>query len=381
MTMDTPTTDEAASTAQRQRPTIVKNAASSHFSAVDLTDGTVLADVGSGRYPHTAVFHPELPLAYLVYISSAHMEVLDLERLETIQRIEALGTAPVGSALGANAEYFFVGTAVDLPDSEDPGLIAMSISDDGTVERIGDRPLSRCSGMRIGPEGSLYVGQKYDAGLVKLTADDELAVQTRIETGQKPHDMYVLPDDETIVVNNAAESFATVVDTASETAVTSVETGENPHGFGIAEGPDYRYGLFPAREGDRVSIVDLDEAVAGVEEPTTTLLDVGTATGFVGATPNGRYALFDSYDESFVTIVDLASKDVVGRVEIGGEPLHVVFNDDGTACYVGNMERSEIAVLDTAPLLDERPDDVTVERRIDGLGKKPSGIFRPEVAE
>lgn len=361
-----------------ERPTIVKNAASSYFSAVDLESGQVLDTVGSGRYPHTALFHPELPLAYLVYISSAHLEVLDLETLETIQRVENMGTAPVGSALGPDAEYVFVGTAVDLPGTDTPGVMALSIADDGTVEHVGQQTLSRCAGMRIGPNGSLYVALKRQREVCKLRADSDLRVQDRIPTGEKPHDMYVLATDGLLAVNNSYEAFATFIDIDSGTVRAEAETGQNPHGFAVADGSDYRYGLFPARDDERFAVVDLDAAAAGAASPTEALLDVGTTTGFADTTPDGRYAVVDSYDEPFATIIDLSDLTVEKRVEVGGEPLHVVFSDDGTECYIGNMERNDLAVLDTAPLLDDRPTDVGIARRIRGLGEKPSGIFRPE---
>lgn len=361
------------------RPTIVKNAASSYFSAVDLAAGEVLGQVGTGRYPHTAVFHPDLPVAYLLYISSAHLEVLDLETLETVQRIEDMGTAPVGSALGPNAEYFFAGTAVDVPGTDEPGVIALSIDDDGTVEHAGTRELSRCSGMRIGPRGSLYVAQKREWEVLELSPDSDLELRDSAPTGQEPHDMYVLPEDGLLVVNNSLEPAATVVDLETMTVRTEIETGQNPHGFAVADGPGYRYGLFPARDDDHFAVADLDAAVAGEADPTEALVDVGTSTGFAAPTPDGRYAVVDSYDESFVTILDLVDLSVAGRVEVGGEPLHVVFGDDGEECYVGNMERNDLAVLDTSPLVEGRPEDVAVTGRIAGLGEKPSGIFRPEV--
>jgi DNA-binding beta-propeller fold protein YncE len=375
----TPTTDQTHETESTQRPTLVKNAASSYFSAVDLESGRVIEEVGDGRYPHTAVFHPDRPVVYLLYISSAHLEVLDLSTLETIQRVEEMGTAPVGSALGPDAEFFFAGTAVDIPGTNDPGILALRIDDDGKVRHAGSRELSRCSGMRIGPDGSLYVGQKEEDELVELSADGSLTVRDRIPTGHKPHDMYVLEEDRHLVVNNSGESAATFVDAERGTVSAEAETGENPHGFAVADGPDYRYGLFPARDDERFAVVDIDAAVAGESDPTEALLDLDTTTGFAGTTPDGRYAVVDSYDDSFVTILDLTELSIETRVDIGGEPLHVVFGDDGEECYVGNMARSDIAVLDTAPLAEGRPEAVTVTRRIDGLGEKPSGIFRPEV--
>ncbi|AGB32269.1 hypothetical protein C488_11374 [Natrinema pellirubrum DSM 15624] len=377
MTPDTDTVT-AANDHSSGAPTIVKNAASSHFSAVDLAAGEVVADLGEGRYPHTALFHPDEPVAYLLYIASAHLEVVDLEALETVQRVEQLGTMPVGSALGPAGDALFVGTAVDLPASSDPGVLAFAIGEDGRLERAGTRPLSRSSGMRIGPDDRLYVGQKTEHEIAVLGADSGLELAAEIPVGAEPHDLYVLAEG-LVVANHAGGSSASFVDAAAERVRCTAETGTNPHGFAVADGPDYRYGLFPAREDDRIAVVDLEAVAAGDDSPTERLLEVGTTTGFAATTSDGRYAVVDSYEEPFVTILDLTDLTVADRVEVGGEPLHVVFGPDGEECYVGNMERTDLAVLDTRPLADDRPTDVTVGRRIDGLGAKPSGIFRPEV--
>lgn len=364
---------------ETERPTIIKNAGSSYFNVVNLGRRKVVGRLGEGTYPHTAHFHPELPLVYLLYISSAHLEVVDLTSLETVQRVEDIGTTPVGSTLEPDAERLFVGTAVDIPGGEDPGVVTLSVDDDGSLERVGETDVGRCSGMRTGPDGRVYVGQKRSDEVIALTAEDEPVVESRFPTGEGPHDMYVLSEDETLVVNNSGESSATFIDLGADEVLGEAETGENPHGFGVADAEEYRYGLFPARDEERVGVVDLDAAVAGDPNPTEALLDVGTTTGFAGTTPDGRYAIFDSYDHEHVTIVYLADLSVVGRVEVGGEPLHVVFSDDGERCYVGNMDRNDVAVLDTSPLADRRPEDVSVVDRISGLGEQPSGIFKPEV--
>lgn len=355
---------------------IVKNAGSSHFSAVDLTQREVVADIGDGKYPHTVVFHPDGRHALLLYISSAHLEVVDLETMETVVREDDLGTASIGCALSDDGERLFVTTGATLPDADEPGVIAFSLAGDPpTPERLGTRVLSRCTGTTIGPNGRLYVGEKRRGQVAVLSADGNLELLDRIDVGDEPHDMYPVPDTEMLVVNNAGESFASFVD-VEERTVTNAETGENPHGLAFAADPSGgRRVYFPAREDDRVAAVDLDTVVAG--EPTTEFVDVGTSTGFVATTPDDRYALFDSYETEDVTIVDAETLSVQSRVRVGGEPLHLVVSPDGSECYVGNMdqEHRHLTVLDIEPLQDDRPEDVTVSGRIDGLGKLPSGIF------
>ncbi|WP_200531882.1 hypothetical protein [Halorubrum sp. LN27] len=377
-------------TASAATPTIVKNAASDHFSVLDLSRGEVIDEVGDGRYPHTAVFNRDAGVAYLLYIASAHLEVVDLDRLETRQRIDRLGTMPVGSAFAPDEGLFFVGTGVGLPDRDDPGVLAFAVDGEGLLDPVGSRALSRCSGMGIGPDGRLFVGLKDAGEVAALAADPALDVDARIPVGPEPHDMYPLPDAGLIAVNNAGASRVSFVDPAAEAVRATAATGENPHGFAVGDGPNGWYAVVPARNDDRVAIVDLDAVAAGTgaaddasaaddPDPTTHLVDVGTPTGFAATTAEGRYALVDAYEDERVTILDPAAGEVVGRVEVGGEPLHLVFGPAGDRCYVGNMERREVAVLDTAPLREGRPGDVRVVDRIGGLGEKPSGIFRPEV--
>ncbi|MFB6084028.1 MAG: hypothetical protein ABEJ94_07275 [Halorientalis sp.] len=360
------------------RPAIVKNAASSHFSVVDLAAREVVGTIGEGRYPHTARFHPDGRLAYLLYVSSAHLEVVDLDGLETVARIEDLGTAPVGSAMTPDGDRLFVGTAAGLPDSGTPGLVAFDVGDDGIPRRSGSLELGRCAGMTIGPDGRLYTGLKEDAAIAVLSPTGDLGIQEQHAVGEKPHDLYPVPGTDLLAINNAGESYASFVDVRTGT-VTNVETGENPHGIAFADAPDYRRVVFPAREDDRVAVADLDAVAAENEEATEALIDVGTTTGFAATTPDGRYAVVDSYDEEFVTILDVATLSVASRAHVGGEPLHVVFAPDGTECYVGNMARPSITVLDTEPLLAGRPDAVERVGWIEGVGEKPSGIFPMEV--
>ncbi|WP_128903682.1 YncE family protein [Halorubrum amylolyticum] len=381
-------------TASAATPTIVKNAASDHFSVLDLSRGEVVGEVGDGRYPHTAVFDRDAGVAYLLYIASAHLEVVDLDRLETRQRIDRLGTMPVGSAFAPDEGLFFVGTGVSLPDRDDPGVLAFAVDGEGRLEPVGSRALSRCAGMGIGPDGRLFVGLKAAGEVAVLTVDSTLDVAARIPVGPEPHDLYPLPEEALIAVNNAGASRVSFVDPAAETVRATATTGENPHGLAVGDGPNGRYAVVPARDDDRVAIVDLDAVAAGTagiadaagesdpttgSDPTAHLVDVGTPTGFAATIPDGRYALVDAYADDRVTVLDPAAGEVVGRVTVGGEPLHLVFGPDGDRCYVGNMERREVAVLDAAPLREGRPEDVRVVDRIGGLGEKPSGIFRPEV--
>ncbi|EMA27340.1 hypothetical protein [Halobiforma nitratireducens] len=366
---------------------IVKNAGSSYFSAVDPADREEIARLGDGSYPHTAVFHPDGRHAILLYISSSHLEVVDLERLETVQRIDDLGVATVGSALTRDGKRLFVGTAAELPDDPEPGVVALRVvgadGDEGDagdssirLERIGTQPIGRCAGMCIGPNGLVYVADKKAGELVALSPTAELSELERYHVGSEPHDIYPVPGTDLIAVNNAGESFTTFVDAAEGAVRGAAPTGENPHGITFADGPGGKRAYVPARDDERVAAIDIGAVTAGDDDPTT-FVDVETTTGFAATAADDRYVLVDSYDEPRVTIVDAETLSVAGHVTVDGEPLHLVVGDDGSECYVGNMDRPSVTVLDLEPLRADRPDEVTVVDRIDGLGEMPSGIFQP----
>ncbi len=357
---------------------IIKNAASGHFSAVDLDRRTVIADLGNGRYPHTARYSPDGRYAYLLYIASAHLEVVDLDAIQTVARIEKLGTAPVGSAMTADGKWLFVGTAVDLPAGDEPGVMAFNIGDDAIPTLAGMRESSRCAGMTIGPDGHLYAARKQDGEVMALTAGAALEEVGRYGVGDQPHDLYSVPATSYLAVNNAGEAYTSFIDTR-DGAVTTAVTGENPHGIAFAPTNGTYRAVVPAREDSQVAIVSIDAVTSGDNDPTEAMIDIGTASGFAATTPDGRYAVVDSYESPKVTIIDLAAQAVVNRITVGGAPLHVRFGTDGTECYIGNMETQVVTVLNTAPLLDGRPQDVAVADRITGLGEKPSGIFPREV--
>lgn len=358
---------------------IIKNAGSSHFSAVDLEKRTTVADLGDGTYPHTALFHPNGRYAYLLYITSAHLEVVDLTTLETVDRVDDLGTASIGSALSPDGRRLFVGTAAELPDAEVPGVVAFELEAGGAEPRaIGSTTLPRTAGMTIGPDGRLYVALKKRGELLGLSPTRTLAERARYDVGEKPHDIYPVPGTGLLAVNNAGEASTTFVDVVGGTVVGDAPVGENPHGMAFAGTPAGRRAIVPAREDRRIALVDLDAVEAGAVDRATTFVDVDTTTGFAAVGPIERYALVDSYDDPFVTVVDLTDASVAARIDVGGEPLHVVPAADGRECYVGNMDDDRLAVLDTAPLASDDPQAVAVDDRIEGLGEMPSGIFRPQ---
>ncbi|MDY6817403.1 MAG: YncE family protein [Halobacteriales archaeon] len=373
----TTATSTSSLNAEKHTLAIVKNAASRYFSVIDLEAKEVIDRLGDGRYPHTAVFHPNGRYAYLLYISSAHLEVVDLATLDTVGTVENLGTMSVGSALTDDGEYLFIGTGVALPETDSPGILAFEIGANGIPKRVGSRVLSRCSGMQIGHDGRLYVALKEAGEVIALSSDRTLEIEDRYTVGTKPHDLYPIPGTNRLVVNNAGEASASVIDPNTD-VVHEISTGENPHGIAFDSTQSARRAVFPAREETCVTIANLG-AVDENNDPTEARLEVGTTTGFAATSPNGRYVIVDAYDAPYVTIIDVTTPEVKRTVTVGGEPLHVVFGPDGRECYVGNMDRSELAVLDTEPLLDGRPDDVELDCHIEGLGEKPSGIFIPEV--
>ena len=124
----------------------------------------------------------------------------------------------------------------------------------------------------------------------------------------------------------------TVIDTSSNTIVTTVDVGFSP--FGLAVTPDGTR-VYVANSGDNtVSVIDTSDNTVVATVP------VGTAPVGVGVKPDGSRAYVTNRDNNSVSIIDTSNNTVVGTV-IVPSPYGVAVNPDGSR----GMWRTTTAVL------------------------------------
>ena len=78
---------------------------------------------------------------------------------------------------------------------------------------------------------------------------------------------------------------------------------------------------------------------------------MGTAPVQVGFTPDGSRVYVSLRDENRVAVVDTATREVTGRIEVGPNPIQMIATPDGRQVYVAN-QGTEAAPNDTMSVID-----------------------------
>lgn len=167
-------------------------------------------------------------------------------------------------------------------------------------------------------------------GKLKLYPADEPigAPLASIDVGSHP--AHVVSDLESrfAFVTNAGDNSVSVVDLEARESVTTIATGESPHGLRLS--PDGSE-LYVANVLDgSVSVID----VAAREEVAR--LPVGQAPVQVGFTPDGANVFVSLRDENRVAVIDTASREVIEHIEVGRLPIQVHATADGRFMLVAN---------------------------------------------
>jgi YVTN family beta-propeller protein len=136
-----------------------------------------------------------------------------------------------------------------------------------------------------------------------------------------------VPDEECAKLERdlSADGIA-VVDTATHKVVKVLAAGSDPEQFAISD--DGRR-LFVANEDvAQVSVID---AASG---DSVARIPVGREPEGIGIAPNGRWVLVTNESDHSVSIIDTGTLKVVKSVQVGQRPRDIAFTPDSSAAYV-----------------------------------------------
>ncbi|SFC35818.1 DNA-binding beta-propeller fold protein YncE [Halobiforma haloterrestris] len=347
-------------------------------AAIDVRSGDHVATVGDGRHPHGLAVAPGGGRAYVAFAGSSTVEAVDLGSLSTVERTDAVGTAPIGIEASRDGRYLFVTGYGELPDGDEPGLTVLRTieSADGeatALEPVATRAIGKCAGAVVDRSGDLWVALKADDAVVRMDAEPPFEVRDRFSVPGDPQDLAYAPAVGLLGVNNVEDGSVSFLDLERRELVGTVDA-PNPRG-GVVSAAHDRW-FVGDTEGDGVTVID----VAGEPTPLERV-SLGTPTAFPDVTPDGGYAVVDAYEDDRVTFLDVETLEPVARVRTGPEPRHPRFGADGRRCYVPNVSGDSFSVLDTRPLVRTTERSPTVETTIElPEDSAPSSCFLTEGA-
>src|SRR5215471_17684346 len=155
-------------------------------------------------------------------------------------------------------------------------------------------------------------------------------------TGQNSTHMVIAAKDGTIFTANIGSDSITIIDRAG---ATPVPVGKGPEGMDLS--PDGKQ-IWTAQSRDGgVSIIDVaSKKVVGT-------VNAGTRrSNRLKFTPDGKSALITDLDGGEVVVLDVASRSVAKRIAMGKTPEGILMDKEGAKAYVAVTGDNKIAVVD-----------------------------------
>ena len=222
----------------------------------------------------------------------------------------------------------------------------------------------------VGSHPAHVVADRLGRAYVSLAGGDEIAVVDlaraevieRIATGDYPHGLRMSPDGATVYVANVEDGTVSVIDTASLEETGRIEVGKAPVQVGFT--PDGSRVYVSLRDENKVAVID----TATLQ--VTDRIDVGRSPIQMHATPDGKFVYVanqgsETEPDETVSVIDVASGDVVKTITTGKGAHGVTVSDDGAHAFVANIVDGTVSEISVATQSVVRTHEV---------GKGPNGI-------
>jgi YVTN family beta-propeller protein len=169
------------------------------------------------------------------------------------------------------------------------------------------------------------------------------SVVTSIPVGDDPDGVAVTPDGTQVYVANFLSDNVSVIDAGTNRVTKTIDVGSGP--VGVAVRPDGALAYVTNRGSNTVSVINV------ATNALVTTIAVGAGPNAVAITPNGALAyVTNSFTKApgTVSVIDLQTNAVTVTVEVYRNPNRLAITPDGRLVYVANFRSWNVAVIDAA---------------------------------
>ena len=144
---------------------------------------------------------------------------------------------------------------------------------------------------------------------------------------------------------NRYEGSVSVLDTESNTVVSTLEAGGSPRAIFLS--PDDSMIYVADTIGDRVVAIRTDSG-------NVMSVPVGDRPEAVAASPDGRFLYCVNFLSQTLSVIDVPALSVVDEVALGNGPSGIAVSPDGRYVYVTNRFDNNVSILasDTLDVLE-----------------------------
>ncbi len=346
--------------------------------ATDPPSLTQLATITVGETPVQAVVSPDGKKVYVVNSDDASLSVIDTSTRATTT-INDLGDAPFAVAVSPDSKHVYVPSQTRTSTFTAYGIGTLSIIDTATntvtkTVTVGREPVAVAAspdGKRVYVLNDEYNGNIFngednpfgDSGSVTVIDSATNTVLTTVTVGVNPMGMVLSPDSSTLYVNDIgatsdddAPSGIAVLDTASLQIVDRIAVGLNPD----------RMAVNPA--GTQLFVTDFSSGGMFVVDTTTNTVGafIEGPTEGLAVSPDGKY-VYAAGDESLgvtddsgltvrgIAVIDTATNEVVSTTNVDPTLWDIAVSPDGRTLYAVSYGPGTVTVFDVAQPVADNP--------------------------
>lgn len=204
--------------------------------------------------------------------------------------------------------------------------------------------IAGCPAMGVGQEarGGIYVANQ-DSDTISVINPSSLQVVATIPSqGSGTHDLALTPNGKLLFATNLKTGTLTVVDTATNQVVATLQTGKATHAIAIS--PDGKEVWVNAGGEDHLPIVDV--GTLKVKDKVDLGSEIGN--GHIWFSPDGKQAYVTSPKFGRVYVIDPAARKVVANIPVGKSPTFIQVTSDGKHVWGTNTGGTDVYVIDVA---------------------------------
>jgi len=291
---------------------LVLNKSDSTLSLIDPATGRSTATIPVGTGPHEVEVTPDGSTAvvsnYGAQTPGNSLSVVDLAARREKQRVD-LGALqrPHGLAIpDAKSAYFTSEVARGV------GRLDLAT---GKVEWRLPTDQERTHMVVASRDGrTLFTAnvQSDSVSILQLAADGS-ATQSRVSTGKGPEGMDLSPDGKQLWAANSGDGSVSIIDVATRKLIRTFDVGTKRSNR-LKFTPDGKTVLVSDLSGGELVVLD------AATQKQRSRLKIGDGASGILVVPDGSRAYVALARENRIAVVDLASLQVIDRIETGGGP-------------------------------------------------------------
>ena len=272
--------------------------------------------------------------AYITNQGSDSVSVIDMAT-KTITATIPVGDGPSGVAVSP------AGTKVYVTNSGNNTVSVINTANNTVTStvNVGNAPY----GVAVSPDGTLvYVTNLNDNSVSVINTAMNQVIYT-ITVGKWPEGVAFTPDGEkAYVANYYSYSTISVIDTATNTVISTVNDPEIYGPSGIAIAPNGKKAYVTSNFNDKLVVMDL------LSNQVITTVNVESGPHGISVSPDGTRVYVVNGEGNTISVIDTATDEVIAMVPVGNGPYGIAVSPDGKTVSVTNRQSNDVSMIDTA---------------------------------